>query len=234
MDNRYYYVHPDAIEKKDLNVFIAQMTSLVALSGERLKEELFLKHESLLNSIPVYISLFRDYSQESAAIITFIEQLESIGTHIVNDALFEALYPKTNVGFLGGDFSQMCGIDVCRQVTDTVSLQQARAIFYKERIKDCDDNSISYWLNLMYPLYSFKGDALEDLCFWKNKRSEYLETIYELLTDIPEHPYTGGKGKTEALRGSKNASKRITGGDRVLYQLQGDAIIIHRCRGHYK
>lgn len=67
------------------------------------------------------------------------------------------------------------------------------------------------------------------------KTSETMvDTVIILLDDIPEHPFTGGYGKTEALRHSANpiASKRITHEDRLTYTY-GEITKIHRCKEHY-
>lgn len=58
--------------------------------------------------------------------------------------------------------------------------------------------------------------------------------IKELLADIENNPFVGGKGKTEILSNtSGKASKRIIKKDRIIYTFTQEKIIIHQCRGHY-
>lgn len=82
--------------------------------------------------------------------------------------------------------------------------------------------------------YQFDGKAIQDITFWFYDDKRYLIRVKELLEDIAENPFKGGKGKTEPLSGTDGkASKRIVKKDRVIYTYTKDKIIIHQCRGHY-
>lgn len=82
--------------------------------------------------------------------------------------------------------------------------------------------------------YQFEARAIDDIILWFFDDKRYLIRVKELLEDIPLHPFFGGKGKTELLRGTDGkASKRIVKKDRVIYTYTKDKIIIHQCRGHY-
>ena len=62
----------------------------------------------------------------------------------------------------------------------------------------------------------------------------YTKRIHDLLTDIKEHPYRGGIGKTEVLKQQGGiASKRINDEHRLTYQIKNNMIIILTCKGHY-
>ena len=53
--------------------------------------------------------------------------------------------------------------------------------------------------------------------------------------DIPKHPFTGGKGKTEVLKyDSSKSSKRLTHADRLVYSYNATVITIYSCRGRGK
>lgn len=82
--------------------------------------------------------------------------------------------------------------------------------------------------------YYFEGKAISDIMSWFYDDKRYLIRVKELLEDIIENPFNGGKGKTEPLSGTEGrASKRIVKKDRIIYTFTNDKIIIHQCRGHY-
>ncbi len=82
--------------------------------------------------------------------------------------------------------------------------------------------------------YQFEAKAINDILSWFYDDKRYLIKLKELLEDIPNNPFVGGRGKTETLgsTGGK-ASKRIVKKDRIIYTYTKDKIIIHHCRGHY-
>lgn len=82
--------------------------------------------------------------------------------------------------------------------------------------------------------YQFEGNAINDIISWFYDDKRYLIRVKELIEDIIDNPFKGGKGKTEALSGTDGkASKRIVKKDRIIYTYIKDRIIIHQCRGHY-
>lgn len=82
--------------------------------------------------------------------------------------------------------------------------------------------------------YELDNQAIEDILFWYYNDRRFLVRIKELIEDIPVNPFTGGKGKTEALGGTGGrASKRIVKKDRIVYTYSQEKIVIHQCRKHY-
>ena len=82
--------------------------------------------------------------------------------------------------------------------------------------------------------YQFDSQAIADILSWFYDDKRYLAKVRELLEDIPNNPFTGGKGKTETLTGGNGkASKRIAKKDRIVYTYTKDKITIHQCREHY-
>jgi Txe/YoeB family toxin of Txe-Axe toxin-antitoxin module len=54
------------------------------------------------------------------------------------------------------------------------------------------------------------------------------------MKDVEVHPFTGGMGHTENLKGrSKEASKRVTQVDRLSYSIENDVVTFLACKGHY-
>lgn len=83
-------------------------------------------------------------------------------------------------------------------------------------------------------LFQFESKAIQDITSWYYDDKRYLIRVKELLEDIPQNPFKGGKGKTETLSGTGGrASKRIVKKDRIVYTYTEGKIIIHHCRGHY-
>lgn len=81
--------------------------------------------------------------------------------------------------------------------------------------------------------YQFEARAVDDIISWFYEDKRYSIKLKELLEDIVLHPFTGGKGKTEPVKGTDGkASKRIVKKDRVIYTYTKDKIIIHQCRAH--
>ena len=84
------------------------------------------------------------------------------------------------------------------------------------------------------PQYQFDIQAINDIISWYYDDKRFLIRVKELIEDIVQNPFTGGKGKTETLGGTGGkASKRIIKKDRIIYTYTNDKIIIHQCRGHY-
>jgi len=83
-------------------------------------------------------------------------------------------------------------------------------------------------------LFEFESQAIEDIISWYYNDKRFILRIKELINDINENPFSGGKGHTELLlHGDGKASKRIIKKDRIVYTYTRDKIIIHQCRGHY-
>jgi toxin YoeB len=82
--------------------------------------------------------------------------------------------------------------------------------------------------------FSFEARASKDLISWYYDDKRFIVRIKELIYDIVDNPYKGGKGHTETLGGTGGrASKRIIKKDRIVYTYTENLIVIHQCRGHY-
>lgn len=199
---------------------------------EMMDNEKRLKNEAVYQN-SLYLQLLSDYV-ETGVIIQFIEQCTNVDTDIDTDIEFENKYPQTNAGFLGVSFAGVSGIDVKRQVTDTESLSSCRNLFLDNFIKHGKDEELASLLQSRFPKFSFTTEAKKDLLWWKYNGNGILDTVIQLLDDIPAHPFTGGLGKTEALKNTKTpvSSKRITHADRLSYTF-GEITTIYRCKDHY-
>ena len=77
--------------------------------------------------------------------------------------------------------------------------------------------------------------AMEDVEYWKKSGNKQVEQkITNLIKAIVESPFTG-IGNPEALKHELVGkwSRRINKEHRIVYEVQGDKIIIHQLRFHY-
>ncbi len=81
---------------------------------------------------------------------------------------------------------------------------------------------------------SITSGALEDLEAWSTTNPKVLSRIIRLIAETTRSPRTG-TGKPERLKhlGGEVWSRRITEKDRLVSDIQHDAIIIIACRFHY-
>lgn len=96
-----------------------------------------------------------------------------------------------------------------------------------------DEKTLTMYLNFKTHEIKFTGSFFEQLLVWKDQDSETFERLLDLMKDVEEHPFTGGLGKTESLKYSDRASKRITHGDRLIYSLQNNVVTFFECKTHY-
>ena len=85
----------------------------------------------------------------------------------------------------------------------------------------------------------FTNDFMAQFLNWKNDDFETFKYILLLMKDVQIHPFTGGMGQTENLKGrGKEASKRVTNsypdGDRLSYSVENNIVTFIACKGHYE
>lgn len=82
--------------------------------------------------------------------------------------------------------------------------------------------------------FFFETRASKELISWYYDDKRFVTKIKELIFDIVDNPFKGGKGHTETLGGTGGkAAKRIIKKDRIVYTYTDKVIVIHQCRGHY-
>jgi toxin YoeB len=81
---------------------------------------------------------------------------------------------------------------------------------------------------------SFHSQAWEDYLWWQQNDKQMLKRVNALIRDIERDPFIG-TGKPEALKHNLRGfwSRRISDEHRIVYQVQGDVLVIAQCRGHY-
>ncbi|MCL1894814.1 MAG: Txe/YoeB family addiction module toxin [Holophagaceae bacterium] len=69
---------------------------------------------------------------------------------------------------------------------------------------------------------------------WEKHFPDYCNKIDELLEDMEEHPFEG-IGKPEPLKYNLRGfwSRQISEEHRLVYEVKGNMIYVHRCKGHY-
>jgi toxin YoeB len=80
----------------------------------------------------------------------------------------------------------------------------------------------------------FKVQAFEDLQYWVQTNPKLAKRLMRLIEETQRDPF-GGTGKPEPLRGALSGwwSKRIDLEHRLIYQVDGDFLIIAQAKGHY-
>ena len=81
---------------------------------------------------------------------------------------------------------------------------------------------------------TFSSQAWEDYLYWQRTDRRALKRINSLIKDISREPFQG-VGKPELLRHALTGywSRRIDEEHRLVYKIDGDAILIAQARYHY-
>lgn len=83
----------------------------------------------------------------------------------------------------------------------------------------------------MNKLFEDKGFA--DYLYWQTQDKKTLEKINRLLQSIERDGAMKGEGKPERLKYGLGYSRRIDDANRLVYDIEGNQIVIKACRGHY-
>ena len=80
----------------------------------------------------------------------------------------------------------------------------------------------------------FADSAWDDYLYWQQHDKRLLERINRLIRETQREPYTG-LGKPEPLKHALSGfwSRRITGEHRMVYKVEGDALLLAQLRYHY-
>jgi len=83
-------------------------------------------------------------------------------------------------------------------------------------------------------LLTFTENAWEDHLYWQKVDKKMVKKINDLLKDIKRSPFHG-IGKPEALKYDLAGywSRRIDLEHRIVYQIEGDNLLIIACKYHY-
>ncbi len=80
----------------------------------------------------------------------------------------------------------------------------------------------------------FADAAWEDYLYWQQQDRRMLERINKLIRETQRDPFVG-IGKPEALKHALAGfwSRRITDEHRMVYKIDGDALLLAQLRFHY-
>ena len=81
---------------------------------------------------------------------------------------------------------------------------------------------------------TFLPEAWDDYVYWQTQDKKTLKRINILIKDMMRDAYAG-IGKPEPLKGNLLGwwSRRIDDSNRIVYQIDGNMLIIAECRTHY-
>ncbi|NGM46448.1 Txe/YoeB family addiction module toxin [Rhodobacter sp. SGA-6-6] len=80
----------------------------------------------------------------------------------------------------------------------------------------------------------FLSDAFGQYVHWQDRDRKGLVKLNRLIEECRRHPFEG-TGKPEPLKNDYSGwwSRRIDREHRLVYRVEGDALIIIQCRYHY-
>ena len=80
----------------------------------------------------------------------------------------------------------------------------------------------------------FADEAWEDCLYWQKQDKRVIERINKLIRETMREPFSG-VGKPEPLKHVLAGfwSRRITEEHRMVYKIEGDALLIAQLRYHY-
>lgn len=82
--------------------------------------------------------------------------------------------------------------------------------------------------------YVFSERAWDDYLYWQKTDRKTLNRINAVLEEIARTPFSG-TGKPEPLKYALSGywSRRVTRQDRLVYRVEGDAVLVAQIRYHY-
>lgn len=83
----------------------------------------------------------------------------------------------------------------------------------------------------MNKLFDDRGFA--EYLYWQMQDRKTLNKINRLLQSIERDGVMNGEGKPERLKYGAGYSRRIDDANRLVYDIEGDTLIIKSCKGHY-
>lgn len=80
----------------------------------------------------------------------------------------------------------------------------------------------------------FSEHAWEDYLYWQQTDRKILLRVNVLIREIQRTPFEG-QGKPEALKHALSGywSRRISDEHRIVYRVEGDAVLVAQLRHHY-
>ncbi len=80
----------------------------------------------------------------------------------------------------------------------------------------------------------FSDEAWEDCLHWQKNDRKMLERIDKLIQEVQREPFSG-IGKPEPLKHALAGfwSRRMTDEHRMVYRVEGDALLLAQLRYHY-
>ncbi|MBQ3443370.1 MAG: Txe/YoeB family addiction module toxin [Selenomonadaceae bacterium] len=80
---------------------------------------------------------------------------------------------------------------------------------------------------------TFTEIGWEHYIYWENQDKKTSDKVKRLLKSIERDGAMKGEGKPERLKYGLGYSRRIDEANRLVYDIEGNDIVIKACRGHY-
>ena len=79
----------------------------------------------------------------------------------------------------------------------------------------------------------FEERGFDHYIYWRKQDLKTFDKINRLLKSIERDGAMFGEGKPERLKYGAGYSRRIDDTNRLVYDIEGNSIIIKSCKGHY-
>ena len=74
----------------------------------------------------------------------------------------------------------------------------------------------------------------DEYLYWQQQDKKTLKKINDLIKDIERNGALTGIGKPESLKYRSGYSRHIDKANRLIYDIDGNNILIYSCKGHYE
>lgn len=74
----------------------------------------------------------------------------------------------------------------------------------------------------------------DEYLYWQQQDKKTLKKINDLIKDIERNGALTGIGKPESLKYRPGYSRHIDKANRLVYDIDGNNILIYSCKGHYE
>ena len=232
MQELVFFLHSQSLLTNTFEDYVDGLKKIICIVGEKQNCDVFKRNDDVYTQVH-FNTLCQAQGQDIGAILSFFQQLPSC-TEQINT--YEDLIASFSLGlgFVGIDFSNLAVTEE-EYARDLGEYNDKRYTFLKRKL--VDNFCIRELFPLVYPWAEFESQFYIDFETIQKmgERQTFLDKIFDLIADVQDHPFEFGLGKTEALKGTSKASKRLIGKHRLQYEGVGDKgrFRITRCLGHY-
>lgn len=233
MQELVFFLHSQSLLTNTFEEYVEGLKRIICIVGQKESSDVFKKNDNDVYSQPFFITLCQKQDQDAGALLSFFQQMPSFPEQI-NTYKDLIGYISLGLGFVGINFSNLA-VNEEEYARDLEEYNNKRFVFLKRKL--AENCCIREIFPLVYPWAEFEPQFYIDfeVIQTMGERQTFLDKIFDLIADVKDHPFEFGLGKTEALKGTPKASKRLVGKHRLQYEGIGEKgrFRITRCLEHY-